>query len=644
LTGPERIDAAALERGIDRGLAFLADRQLPSGEFATYRRDERRGIDHELDSSPYATALIADSLDFCSAPPARDMVERTLGFLAASMEPGGLWRFRTPTGEGDGRDRVPLDADDTACISRVLRRHGVDLPDNRRTLLAHRDRQGRFHTWLLSSHAQDVSCVINAHVLLYLGDGPHARRVVDYLVDVVRRDEETDCDAWYPGPVIFHWALSRCAHAGIPGLDEIREEAVGKVLSWAQADGSIGRDAFQTALAALMLHNWRSIEPALRRACAFLLATQRPHGGWPRGDLFHGVTRDNTWGSEELTTGFCVEALARLAGSRPAEPPGVPARRDAVPRLVREPGGHLLHVGFPKAGSTTLQAWFAAHPQIGFSHDALGGYREAGQIAAHAADPSARPVRWRATSQELLSVPITAVGALEQLADDPPEALARARARACHTLRQLFAHGTILVVTRGFREAIASTYFEYVRQGGRLSMPELLASFADQGYAHLAHALDYDATLALYADAFGSQQVVVLPFELLRDDTPAFLAALEQRLWLDRADRPAAGWLNASLSGPELAWYPLLSRRVDALALRLGEARGARLHQSYLARVGGPRLRRAVHLLDRVASRRHPTPADVPDEIVERCRGRAATLRERAHYAAYAADYLNDAR
>ena len=641
-TGAEPLDAAAVRRAIERGLAFLADRQLPSGELATYR-DEAGASDLVHDASPYVTALVAYSLDFCDAPAARAITERTLGFLSATMEPGGLWRFHRRSGDDDSLD-VPLDVDDSACVAWVLRRHGVALPDNRPTLLAHRDPQGRFYTFLFSAYPNDVGGVINAHVLLYLGDGPHAQPVVDYLADIVQRGAESGCDAWYPSAIVFHWALSRCAHAAIRGIEALREPAVAKVLASASPDGWSGRDALDTALAALALHNWRSRDPALQAACGALLASQRPDGGWPRGVLFVGHRNGRTWGSEELTTGFCVEALARLAGPAPAAPGAPEAHAAKVSPRMREPGGHFLHVGFPKAGSTTLQAWFDAHPQLGYAHNAVGGFYLAEQIGAQAAAATAPPVRWRVTSRELLSVPITDLGTLERIADRPVSTIPQARERVCYVLRQMVAESTVLIVTRGFRSAIASTWAQYVRMGGRLSMAELIARFAPHGYAHIANALDYDAIVALYADAFGADRVIVLPFELLRDDAGTFLGVLEQRLSLEPAERPATGWLNASLSGAELAWYPLLSRGVSALDAAVLRRRRGQLHHSYVRRVGGPKLGRVVELLDRVAPRHRPTPDDLPDVLVESCRGRAAGLRDLAYYDAYAADYLNDGR
>jgi hypothetical protein len=44
-----------------------------------------------------------------------------------------------------------------------------------------------------------------------------------------------------------------------------------------------------------------------------LVATQRSDGSWPaKAFYFGGYKRARTWGCAELTTAFCVEALARF--------------------------------------------------------------------------------------------------------------------------------------------------------------------------------------------------------------------------------------------------------------------------------------------------------------------------------------------
>jgi hypothetical protein len=320
---------------------------------------------------------------------------------------------------------------------------------------------------------------------------------------------------------------------------------------------------------------------------------------------------------------------------------------------------HLVHVGYPKAGSTTLQAWFESRPELVFAYDAIGGVTCADGIAGHVAATDGAP-RWVVTSAERLITP-----SIEGPGVVPTEPIAARRRRVCARLRTMFGDATILIVTRGFRSAIASTYSEVLRWGLALSVKEAVLLYQEsrafEGW-RAADVFDYDAPLRLYADTFGAESVVVLPFELLRDDPRGFLARLEQRLELEpRSEQPP--WHNRSLSGAELYWYPRLSRGVERATNRLGRP-GAALQRSYKGRVvRSGRLEHSVDVVRRVSRRvirvgrlersvaalsrvsRMPTvnPADeIPAGLVESCRGRASSLATNPDYAPYAADYLND--
>jgi hypothetical protein len=101
---------------------------------------------------------------------------------------------------------------------------------------------------------------------------------------------------------------------------------------------------------------------------------------------------------------------------------------------------------------------------------------------------------------------------------------------------------------------LASSYSEAVRLGVSLTIEEYLSLYHDDPRFdewRPADLLDYDATLRLYADAFGEQNVLILPFELPRDDPQVFIARLEDRLGLERR-REQLFRLNRSLSQGEL--------------------------------------------------------------------------------------------
>jgi hypothetical protein len=337
----------SLEAGIGRGIEFLRRSQLPSGEFKVFMSpDLSLERDCFLDSSLFPAALIAYALGFADPAAVGDILDKALGFLLAEMEGPGLWRYWTKRHQTHSTS--PPDLDDTACASFVLRRHNVPFPPNLKLILANRSREGLFYTWLtarwplppvpsywrvvlsqwrhprrlsyfwtLEPNRHDVDCVVNANVLFYVGEAPETRPVIDYLLNVLRRGEEGRCDGWYANRFTFHYALSRNFHAGVAALGEVRDESVARIVGAAKPDGSIGDGVLNTALAACTLLYWQSSPPELERAVRLLLAEQRADGSWPRAAVYYsGPEKHYGFGSEELITGFCLEALLHYRSRR----------------------------------------------------------------------------------------------------------------------------------------------------------------------------------------------------------------------------------------------------------------------------------------------------------------------------------------
>jgi hypothetical protein len=332
-----------LDAGVERGLDFLERSQLPTGEFKVFMStDGSLEKDCVVDSSPFPTALVAYSLGFSGSDGAARMLGKALRFLLAEMEGPGLWRYWTR--QHRYHSVIPPDLDDTACVSYVLRRHGVAAPPNRDLIFANRDPRGLFYTWLTprwppppnarylsavlrqwlspvklyyfwklnESAPHDVDCVVNANVLFYVGESEATRPVVEYLTDILRRGEEGCCDKWHLNRFMFHYVVSRNFDAGVAAFGSVREEAVERIVGAATGEGCIGGGVLETALAACALLSWRSTPPELGRAVRYLLAAQRAAGDWPRAALYYGGPKKYYgWGSEELTTGFCLEALLR---------------------------------------------------------------------------------------------------------------------------------------------------------------------------------------------------------------------------------------------------------------------------------------------------------------------------------------------
>ena len=343
------IHARALGGAIDRALDYLGRGQLPSGQFRierTVRATAESPPTVTPDDAPFATSHIVHSLSFASPGAVCDMIARAVDYLRREQVGPGVWRHWN---KANPRHRfVPPDLDDTACISYVLERHGRGAPDNKRLLLVNRNRQGLFYTWIiprpvLTGNMQywwlvlrdlnlgrallfwrrtparrgDIDGVVNANVLLYLGERPETGAVVDYLLRVVREAREERCDMWYVDRYAFHYALSRAYAGGVARLGQVREAARARLVETAHADGRIGGHELHTALAVCALSTFGETSGLLDDAVAYLLRVQEADGGWASQPFYYGSPLAlYSWGSRELTTAFCVEALERYQAGR----------------------------------------------------------------------------------------------------------------------------------------------------------------------------------------------------------------------------------------------------------------------------------------------------------------------------------------
>jgi hypothetical protein len=326
-----------------RGCSFLRARQLPSGELPTcFSSDLADDGAWRYDPTVFATSVIALCLESVPNPDAALVVRRAVSFLRAQMRAPGLWRFWTS--EHEFHRVIPFDSDDTACAAALLRGHGGAPAAVGGLLLANRDRRGLFHTWfvphrgtaprhlgfwraavggwrrplhraafwrLTEADPGDVDAVVNANVLFFLGETAATRPVVEHLAEVVREGREEDCDKWYRRSLAVHHAIARCFARGVAGLGPVREAALARILALARSDGSFGDGALDTALAACALGDWGYDGPELAAARAWLARSQLPSGGWATDAYYLGGPKAvSRWGSEEMTAGFALQALA----------------------------------------------------------------------------------------------------------------------------------------------------------------------------------------------------------------------------------------------------------------------------------------------------------------------------------------------
>jgi hypothetical protein len=93
-------------------------------------------------------------------------------------------------------------------------------------------------------------------------------------------------------------------------------EILARLRGAAAATGQIGENSLQTALAVNTMLNFgvEAADALIGRALDYLLDTQSADGSWPSAPYYYGGPRKAvSWGSPELTTGLCLEALSRGA-------------------------------------------------------------------------------------------------------------------------------------------------------------------------------------------------------------------------------------------------------------------------------------------------------------------------------------------
>ncbi len=311
----------SIQTVIVRGLGFLVENQISTGEFPSFMALDpgMRGTGVR-ESSIFPTALILQCLEFVSGSN-HEMVTNACQFLVDEMTPPGLWRYWTQRrGKDDERGQIALDLDDTCCASLVLRqlRPEVSISGNIGVILRNRNEQGLFLTWIKDSESEnDVDSVVNANVLCYLGERPETHRVIDYLNEIIKLNKEADSYFYYLDDLALYYMMSRAFFRGVSRLEAGRQKVGGRVLERLEETRTL-EDPLLASLALCTLLNY-SFKPGhnAKQVLDSLLSTQQSDGGWPLTAFYAGpefpIPHCVWHGSRALTTGFCLEALARYS-------------------------------------------------------------------------------------------------------------------------------------------------------------------------------------------------------------------------------------------------------------------------------------------------------------------------------------------
>ncbi len=312
--------ADAARECIRRGLVFLESTIDEKGAWHCIRFNVADpNIPRHFEKPAFISAYCVLALEYSREARARSICAATRAYLASTIEYPGFWRYYR---------HLPQDLDSTTLCSLVIGTHpwillGRNLPQ----ILANRDGEGRFMTWILAEDEPDVVSrfrieadpVVNANVIAFLGDRPETRDAQRWLEALISEGELEGSSKWYPDEVAVHYATARAMHCAEPALGGLRPVLAERVLGLQDSNGDFG-NILQTAQAVSVLHGIECLDRIdVKRQVERLIGSQREDGSWPEllafGDqsLKWGAVGQIAHGSEAVTSVFCIEALERLA-------------------------------------------------------------------------------------------------------------------------------------------------------------------------------------------------------------------------------------------------------------------------------------------------------------------------------------------
>ncbi len=304
---------------IRRGLDFLESTVDDNGAWHCIRFNTADpNIPRHFERPPFVSALCVLALENSNDARAKTLCAATREYLADTIEYPGLWRYYR---------HLPQDLDSSSLCSLVIDTHPwVLLRRNVLRMLANRDEEGRFMTWVLEDGEPEVVSrfrieadpVVNANVIAYLGDHSETRAAQRWLEALIASGRIEGSSKWYPDPVSIYYATSRAMIRAQPAFGQLGSVLEDRILGLRDGQGNF-ENTLQAAQAVSALDNIGRLECIdTKHHAETIISSQREDGSWPEilafGDqtLRWGLVGQIGHGSESLTSAFCIEALERL--------------------------------------------------------------------------------------------------------------------------------------------------------------------------------------------------------------------------------------------------------------------------------------------------------------------------------------------
>lgn len=311
------VSESQVRLAVKKALDYLYRKQLPWGEFSSYFSFDyymapELSVYH---SSNFFTTFIVYSVKFLNSPKAHEIEQLALSLFVGEMLDPAVWHYYTSRDPSYSSSTPEFDT--TSCVGFLLDAAGIEYPSNLAVYDAFRTEEGLYWTVMSLDPGvyNDIDCVIQAQVLFYLRECPRTSAICGYLLGLIDQGTEIEHSTYYIDLPIHYYVYSRAYSSGMECLAPMRETLIQRILAQKLPDGSSGNPLF-TALNAAALQNLNYQGGEIDEAVSYLVNQQRIDGSWPSMCFFvlpKGVIPWGPWhyGSDELTTGFALEALAR---------------------------------------------------------------------------------------------------------------------------------------------------------------------------------------------------------------------------------------------------------------------------------------------------------------------------------------------
>lgn len=185
----------------------------------------------------------------------------------------------------------------------------------------------------------------------------------------------------------------------------------------------------------------------------------------------------------------------------------------------------LLHIGYPKAGSSFLGDWFHKHPDIIFRDFSIGGFYNTHQLMEAALNKVDDANKIRIVRDMRFTAPNT-----ENFKNI--NEIETAQKNIAYTLHSLFPNAKVLIVTRGYESVIKANYSQYIKEGGIFSFNKLIEKHKNSKWLPY----NYSYIIDLYSKLFDKKNILILPFEMLKKEPNNFLIKIESFLKINHFD------------------------------------------------------------------------------------------------------------